>query len=120
MEKIILQLRKRVSRLDGSFALRITYRKAHRKGSHFIKADRYLVKCGCCAESLEIHCPGNNKLEINGVNGSIKNWREILLPLLQFNMRDDEIIDVSPSAQAAREQLEILRKNYAATSLFRD
>jgi hypothetical protein len=43
---------------------------------------RYLLRCGCCDdEALQIHY-GPDGLEINGVYGSIENWREILLPLL--------------------------------------
>ena len=47
------------------------------------KSPRYLLKCGCCNEKLEIYY-NENGLEINGVNGSIKDWQEILLPLLQI------------------------------------
>jgi hypothetical protein len=46
------------------------------------KSPRYLLKCGCCNEKLEIYYDENG-LEVNGVNGSIKDWQEILLPLLQ-------------------------------------
>ena len=43
-----------------------------------------LIKCGDCDNALEIyHDPKNPEdLEIGGVLGSIGNWREILLPLL--------------------------------------
>jgi len=44
---------------------------------------RYLLKCGCCEEKLEIYYDDEG-LEINGVNGSIDDWREILLPLLNI------------------------------------
>ena len=47
------------------------------------KSPRYLLKCGCCDEKLEIYYDETG-LEINGVNGSIKDWQEILLPLLQI------------------------------------
>ncbi|MCL5073761.1 MAG: hypothetical protein M1308_23140 [Actinobacteria bacterium] len=47
------------------------------------KSRRYLLKCGCCNEKLEIYYDENG-LEVNGVNGSIKDWQEILLPLLQI------------------------------------
>lgn len=43
---------------------------------------RYLLKCGCCDESLEIYY-SKDDLEINGILGTIDNWREILLPLLE-------------------------------------
>ena len=45
---------------------------------------RYLLKCGCCDESVEIYY-SEDSLEINGVHGSIDNWRKILLPLLKKN-----------------------------------
>lgn len=64
------------SRSDGSWDLRIFHRAARDK-----KSPRYLVKCGCCDQSVEIYYD-EGALEINGVNGSIENWREILLPLL--------------------------------------
>jgi hypothetical protein len=47
------------------------------------KSPRYLLKCGCCDEKLEIYYDETG-LEINGVHGSIKDWQEILLPLLQI------------------------------------
>ena len=45
------------------------------------KGPRYLLKCGCCEEKLEIYY-ADDGLEIGGVNGAIEDWREILLPLL--------------------------------------
>jgi hypothetical protein len=42
---------------------------------------RYLIKCGCCDEQVEIYYDAQT-LEINGVMASIENWREVLLPLL--------------------------------------
>ena len=47
------------------------------------KMPRYLLKCGCCDEKLEIYYDTEG-LEINGVNGSIEDWREILFPLLKI------------------------------------
>ncbi|MCJ7471449.1 MAG: hypothetical protein MUP02_01380 [Actinobacteria bacterium] len=52
----------------------------HKKG-YGKKSPRYLLKCGCCNEKLEIYYDKEG-LETNGVNGSIEDWREILLPLL--------------------------------------
>ena len=40
------------------------------------------LKCGCCDEKLEIYYTDDG-LEINGVNGAMDDWREILLPLLE-------------------------------------
>ncbi|MBI3013575.1 MAG: hypothetical protein HYY65_00590 [Candidatus Tectomicrobia bacterium] len=47
---------------------------------------RYLLKCGCCEEKLQIFY-SEDGLEIGGVNGAIEDWKEILLPLLQLNAR---------------------------------
>lgn len=51
---------------------------------------RLLVRCGCCGQSLEIYYderPARNahrdSLEINGVNGTVDQWRQVLLPLLK-------------------------------------
>ena len=57
-----------------------TYHKKRRER----RGPRYLLKCGCCDEKLEIHY-GDDILEIGGVNGAIDDWREILLPLLQLD-----------------------------------
>ena len=52
------------------------------------KCPRYLLKCGCCDQKLEIHyC--EDGLEIGGVNGTLGDWREILLPLL--NVRSKQV-----------------------------
>jgi hypothetical protein len=64
------------TRADGSDAIRVSHRKP--VGT---KSARYLLKCGCCDERLEVYYD-EEELEINGVLGSIENWREILLPLL--------------------------------------
>jgi hypothetical protein len=64
-------------RPEGSFQIRVYHRKSHGK-----RLPRYLLKCGCCEESLKIYY-SRDSLEINGVMGSIQDWREILLPLLQ-------------------------------------
>lgn len=54
----------------------------HRKGTGR-KSPRYLLKCGCCDEKIEIYYDMDG-LEIGGVNGAVEDWREILLPLLQI------------------------------------
>jgi hypothetical protein len=54
----------------------------HKKGCGR-RSPRYLLKCGCCDERLEIYYDEDG-IEINGVNGSIEDWREILLPLLEI------------------------------------
>ena len=58
--------------------IRVYHRKDQGK-----RGARYLLKCGCCNEKLEIYYD-DDSLEINGVQGSIENWREILLPLLKM------------------------------------
>jgi hypothetical protein len=55
----------------------------HRKGGKRL-GPRYLLKCGCCDEKVEIFY-GDDGLEINGVNGALEDWREILLPLLKVD-----------------------------------
>jgi hypothetical protein len=52
---------------------------------------RYLLKCGCCDEKLEIYYSADG-LEIGGVNGAIEDWREILLPPLFIEQKDDKMI----------------------------
>lgn len=65
--------------------LRVT-KRARKK----LMSPRLLVRCGCCDQSLEIYYDdrrtGNahrDSLEINGVNGTIDQWRQVLLPLLK-------------------------------------
>jgi len=60
----------------GQPAIRIYHRKASGR-----KSPRYLLKCGCCDQSLEIYY-SEDGLEIGGVNGAVEDWREILQPLL--------------------------------------
>ena len=59
----------------------------HKKG-YGKRSPRYLLKCGCCDERLEIYYDEDG-IEINGVNGSIEDWREILLPLLRVRDPQD-------------------------------
>jgi hypothetical protein len=62
----------------------------HKKGSGK-RMPRYLLKCGCCDEKLKIYYDAEG-LEINGVNGSIEDWREILLPLLRIGKKNTKFI----------------------------
>lgn len=64
-------------RPEGTWQLRVFHRDAVGK-----RDPRYLIKCGCCNERVEIYY-GGGTLEINGVMGSVENWREVLLPLLK-------------------------------------
>lgn len=61
---------------SGGFRLRIYTRKGSEK-----KMARILVKCGCCDAQLDIRHDFQT-LEINGVIGSLDEWRSILFPLL--------------------------------------
>jgi len=61
---------------EGTWQLRLFHRKRVGK-----RDPRYLIKCGCCNEKLEIYY-GDGTMEINGVMGSAEDWGEILLPLL--------------------------------------
>lgn len=63
----------------------------HRKGNGK-KMPRYLLKCGCCDEKVEVYY-ADDGLEINGVNGAIEDWREILLPLLLIKRDGDRFVD---------------------------
>src|ERR1700722_6958298 len=65
---------------DGVCAIRVSHRAERKRGTGVI-SPRYLLRCGCCDGALQIHY-GPDGMEINGVYGSIENWREILLPLL--------------------------------------
>jgi hypothetical protein len=68
------------TRADGYFAIRTFHRK--RKGT---KDPRFLFKCGCCTRDLEVYY-GEDSLEINGVMGSVDNWRKLLMPLLEMKL----------------------------------
>lgn len=72
------------TRPEGYPHIRIYHKKGPEK-----KMPRYLLKCGCCDEKLEIYYDDEG-LEINGVNGSIEDWREILLPLLRIGKKGQE------------------------------
>ena len=71
-------------RPDGYFDVRVFHRS--RKGK---RDPRYLFKCGCCNEKVEVYY-GGDSLEINGVMGSVENWRELLSPLLNMAQRGQE------------------------------
>lgn len=59
---------------------RIYHSKAGEK-----KSARYLVKCGDCDNSIKIYYgpKDDDTVEIGGVLTSKKEWRKILLPLLE-------------------------------------
>ena len=74
----------KIKKIYGNLPLRVSYRsKRGRNGA------RILIKCGCCNQSLEIYpaddpknFPLSESIEINGVNGSVAQWRELLCPLM--------------------------------------
>ncbi len=65
----------------GQPEIRVYHRKSTDK-----RCPRYLLKCGCCDEKVEIHYADDGP-EIGGVNGAIEDWREILLPLLRIERK---------------------------------
>ena len=68
------------TRPDGYFEIRSFHR-----GKQGKRDPRFLLKCGCCDGKLEVYY-GEDSLEINGVMGSVENWRELLLPLLEMKL----------------------------------
>ena len=61
----------------------------HRKGKEK-KCPRYLLKCGCCDQKLEIYY-AEDGLEIGGVNGAIEDWQEILLSILGIERKREKL-----------------------------
>ena len=72
------------TRPNGYFDIRVFHRSRKAK-----KDPRFLFKCGCCEGQLEVYY-GSDSLEINGVMGSVENWRELLLPLLNMTLPGQE------------------------------
>ena len=71
---------------ESILPLRVTRRKATKRRMPHLR-----VKCGCCDEAFQIYFddpvtgnPHSDFLEINGVYGTIAQWRKLLLPLLQI------------------------------------
>jgi hypothetical protein len=64
--------------LKQSYDLKIKYKK----GSS-IKSPSAAVKCGCgCGNTIEIFY-NKEGLEIAGIDGSLKDWKKLLMPLLE-------------------------------------
>jgi hypothetical protein len=82
MKSILIQRKMAVSRPEPEsiWAIRVSHRALRKRGKGHI-SPRYLLRCGCCDQKVEIYYDPED-LEINGVFGSLENWREILLPLL--------------------------------------
>jgi len=66
--------------------------RVYHKAGKGKKSPRYLLKCGCCQEKLQIYY-ADDGLEIGGVNGTIEDWREILLPLLLIEQKGRKFRD---------------------------
>lgn len=89
-----MRIRKRTNKFYdtkrfGNPQIRVFHKKGRKKQS-----PRYLLKCGCCDEKLEIYY-SDDGLEVNGVNGTIEDWREILLPLLKIKKKGNKYIGVN-------------------------
>lgn len=80
---------------NESRPLRVTVRNAYKiqrkNSSPRVFCPRTLVRCGCCNQKLEIYhddAPtGDNNidtLEINGVWGTVDQWRQVLMPFLNL------------------------------------
>lgn len=68
--------------------LRITRRAGRGR-----RMPRIRVKCGCCDKAVEICVdeepagdPSMDTLRINGVMGTVDQWRQVLLPLLDVKI----------------------------------
>jgi hypothetical protein len=92
MKSIPIQHKMVVSRPEPEsiWAIRVSHR-AQRKLRQGHISPRYLLRCGCCDRSVEIYYDLDG-LEINGVNGSVENWREILLPLLGIRRQGKQFV----------------------------
>src|SRR4030042_2763512 len=83
----------------------------HKKGTQK-KSPRYLFKCGCCDQKLQIYY-GEDGLEINGVNGAIQDWRDLLLPLLLIEQKGNKLKALTSYSRRTR------RKRRTATKFLR-
>jgi hypothetical protein len=90
---------------EGACAIRVSHR-AERKRSTGSISPRYLLRCGCCEGKVEIYYD-DDELEINGVIGSLENWREIHFFRSRDRTRRDESasgigVPISSSADAGQ------------------
>jgi hypothetical protein len=66
-----------------------------------------LLKCGCCDKKVQIFY-GGGTIEINGVIGSVDDWSEILLPMLDKNLnKDDDLQTVVKNLKKAKESKKV-------------
>lgn len=70
-------------RKDGNFEFRLKHVKSKYIGKKkHVKCPKLIVKCGDCDNKVEIYYD-KDFLEINGVNGSLQQWKELFDKLLK-------------------------------------
>lgn len=74
--------------------------RVHHKKGKGKKSPRYLLRCGCCEQKLQVYY-ADDGLEIGGVNGTIDDWREILLPLLLIGQSGNRFVNVKRKEKSA-------------------
>jgi len=80
----------RIKDAQGSLPpLRLTRRNRRRLSCRRLIAPSVRIKCGCCSQAVVIfhdnepwEDASQATLEINGVEGTVDQWRRVLLPLL--------------------------------------
>ena len=75
--------------------------RVHHKKGRGKKSPRYLLQCGCCEQRLQVYY-ADDGLEIGGVNGTIDDWREILLPLLLVGQHGNGFVDAKMEEKSAK------------------
>jgi len=88
-----MKIKKRANRFYDTSRYGYPQIRVYHKKGYGKKSPRYRLKCGCCEEKVEIYYDDDG-LEINGVNGAIEDWREILLPLLRIEKEGDKLIAI--------------------------
>jgi len=81
------------TRRFGQPQIRLRHRKAIG-----LKSPSYVLRCGCCDQELAIFY-ADDGLEIGGVNGTLEDWREILLPVLLIERRGGQLVDLAPKTR---------------------
>ncbi|MFH1708374.1 MAG: hypothetical protein ABIF71_10740 [Planctomycetota bacterium] len=88
-----MQVLKRANRLYDTSRFEYPAIRIYHQAAKMKRSPRYLLKCGCCEEKIAVYYDEDG-LEIGGVNGTIDDWREILLPLLLFKRTPQGLIDI--------------------------
>jgi len=116
MPKAPLPKRLRIQKKDlkGFPAIRIGHHPEKKLRGRARRGAHYVLRCGHCPTKVEIYYD-SDFLEINGVEGSIKNWRRILLPLLGINPKTLREKDLA----MAMCELRRLRRKYPIEKLLR-